>query len=162
MLFLGTEKYPTENAYQSYLEQHGGASNAFTAHENTCFYFDIQHAHLHGALDRFAQFFLAPLFTASATDREMKAVDSENSKNLQSDNWRLKCRRRHSNPVPCTLYHLPCVYRVRCTLYHLPCAIYAAPYAHESHPSATPIFVLLACSALLCALCSRLKDQRST
>lgn len=29
-----------------------------------------------GALNRFAQFFVAPLFTASATQREMHAVDS--------------------------------------------------------------------------------------
>ena len=35
MLFLGTAKYPAENAYQSFLEQHGGSSNAFTQHENT-------------------------------------------------------------------------------------------------------------------------------
>ena len=35
MLFLGTEKYPREDAYQGYLEQHGGSSNAFTQHENT-------------------------------------------------------------------------------------------------------------------------------
>ena len=51
-------------------------------------FFDIQHPFLRGALDRFAQFFLCPLFTEGATDREMKAVDSENSKNLQSDAWR--------------------------------------------------------------------------
>jgi insulysin len=90
MLFLGTERYPQEDAYQSYLEQHGGSSNAFTQHENTTYFFDVQHDFLRGALDRFAQFFLCPLFTESATAREMKAVDSENSKNLQSDAWRLQ------------------------------------------------------------------------
>jgi secreted Zn-dependent insulinase-like peptidase len=42
-----------------------------------------------GALDRFAQFFISPLFTDSATAREMQAVDSENNKNLQNDAWRL-------------------------------------------------------------------------
>ena len=89
MLFLGTEKYPKEDAYQNYLEQHGGSSNAFTQHEATTYFFDVQHDFLPGALDRFAQFFLCPLFTESATTREMNAVDSENSKNLQSDPWRL-------------------------------------------------------------------------
>ena len=34
---------------------------------------------------RFAQFFICPLFTASATDRELNAVNSENSNNEQSD-----------------------------------------------------------------------------
>jgi insulysin len=40
-------------------------------------------------LDRFAQFFIEPLFLASTLDRELRAVDSENKKNLQSDQWRL-------------------------------------------------------------------------
>jgi len=89
MLFLGTEKYPDESAYQSYLSSHGGSSNAYTAFENTNYHFDVMHHHLAGALDRFAQFFTCPLFTESATGRELKAIDSENSKNLQSDTWRL-------------------------------------------------------------------------
>ena len=44
---------------------------------------------LYGALDRFGQFFIAPLFLADTVDRELKAVDSENKKNLQNDGWRL-------------------------------------------------------------------------
>lgn len=44
---------------------------------------------LYGALDRFAQFFVKPLFLESTLDRELRAVDSENKKNLQSDVWRL-------------------------------------------------------------------------
>ena len=44
---------------------------------------------LYGALDRFSQFFIAPLFLEETLDRELRAVDSENKKNLQSDNWRM-------------------------------------------------------------------------
>ena len=67
------------------------SSRALTwqAFENTNYYFDVTQPHLHDALDRFAQFFLCPCFTESATSRELKAVDSENAKNLQADNWRL-------------------------------------------------------------------------
>jgi insulysin len=36
-----------------------------------------------GALSRFADFFAAPLFTEAATAREVAAIDSEHSKNLQ-------------------------------------------------------------------------------
>lgn len=43
---------------------------------------------LNGALDRFAQFFIAPLFSETCTEREMKAVDSEYNLNLQNDFWR--------------------------------------------------------------------------
>lgn len=88
MLFMGTETYPEENAYQAFLSSHGGNSNAYTAQENTVYYFDVQSGHLEGALDIFASFFVCPLFSDSSTDREMNAVDSENSKNLQSDAWR--------------------------------------------------------------------------
>lgn len=38
---------------------------------------------------RFAQFFISPLFTEGATEREVNAVNSENDKNLPSDAWRL-------------------------------------------------------------------------
>lgn len=55
---------------------------------------------LYGALDRFAQFFICPLFLSSTLDRELKAVDSENKKNLQSDNWRLsQLSKSLSNPA---------------------------------------------------------------
>mmetsp|Transcript_15952 Transcript_15952/g.22803 ORF Transcript_15952/g.22803 Transcript_15952/m.22803 type:complete len:909 (-) Transcript_15952:68-2794(-) len=89
MLFMGTEKYPDENSYNEYLSQHGGSSNAYTDAENTNYYFDVAADHLAGALDRFAQFFINPLFTPSATERELQAVDSEHAKNLHNDHWRL-------------------------------------------------------------------------
>lgn len=89
MLFLGTEKYPDENSYSEFLNKHGGNSNAFTACEHTNYHFEVLPDYLEDALDRFAQFFIAPLFTSSSTDRELMAVDSENKKNLQNDSWRL-------------------------------------------------------------------------
>ncbi|XP_076461437.1 insulin-degrading enzyme-like [Babylonia areolata] len=89
MLFLGTEKYPEENAYSKFLSEHGGSSNAFTSLEHTNYFFDVAPDGLAGALDRFAQFFLCPLFTPSATEREVNAVNSENDRNLQSDPWRM-------------------------------------------------------------------------
>lgn len=89
LLFLGTEKYPKENDYNSYLSKNSGYSNAFTSSLHTNYYFEIKNDALHGALDRFSQFFIKPLFSPSGKDREINAVDSENKKNLQSDTWRL-------------------------------------------------------------------------
>ncbi|GMF36189.1 unnamed protein product [Phytophthora lilii] len=89
MLFLGTAKYPDENSYSGFLTARGGASNAFTSGRDTNFYFDVGAAHLREALDRFAQFFIAPLFTPSATERETAAVDSEATNYLQDDSWRI-------------------------------------------------------------------------
>ena len=89
MLFMGTTKYPDENDYNVYLNSHGGNSNAFTDLESTNYYLDINSEFLEGALDRFAQFFSNPLFTESATERELQAIDSEHGKNILSDYWRL-------------------------------------------------------------------------
>ena len=58
------------------LQEHGGSSNAFTAAEHTNYYFDVSPEALEPALDRFCQFFLSPLFTPSATSREVNAVNS--------------------------------------------------------------------------------------
>ncbi|XP_064466057.1 insulin-degrading enzyme-like isoform X2 [Ornithodoros turicata] len=89
MLFLGTEKYPEENAYHKYLSQHAGTANAFTANDHTCYYFDVAPEFLEQALDRFASFFVCPLFNEDASDREANAVHSEHEKNIQNDTWRL-------------------------------------------------------------------------
>ncbi|XP_039310540.1 insulin-degrading enzyme isoform X2 [Solenopsis invicta] len=88
MLFLGTEKYPQQNDYNMYLSQNGGASNAETHTDHTTYYFDITPEKLGGALDRFAQFFLAPLFTETLTELELNAINLEHEKNLANDTWR--------------------------------------------------------------------------
>lgn len=95
MLFLGTEKYPNENDYNKFLSEHGGVSNAATYSDHTNYYFDVVPEHLADALDRFSQFFLNPLFTEAATDRELNAVNSENHKNLSSDIWRIDQLDKH-------------------------------------------------------------------
>ncbi|ORX53679.1 hypothetical protein DM01DRAFT_1336212 [Hesseltinella vesiculosa] len=89
LLFMGTEKYPKENDYFSYLSEHSGYANAWTSSEHTNYYFEVGHQWLDGALDRFAHFFIDPLFLNTCTDREIRAVDSEHKKNLQSDSWRV-------------------------------------------------------------------------
>ncbi len=85
MLFLGTEKYPKAGEYQEFISQHGGRYNAFTAAENTNYFFEIDKEQLAPALDRFAQFFVAPLFSAEYVERERKAVHSEYVAKLKDD-----------------------------------------------------------------------------
>ena len=62
MLFLGTKKYPQVGEYDKYLSEFQGYNNAFTAREHTNYHFEVNHDGFRGALDRFAQFFIAPLF----------------------------------------------------------------------------------------------------
>jgi insulysin len=88
MLFLGTAKYPQAGEYQDYIASHGGSHNAYTAYENTNYYFSIDQPYLAEALDRFSQFFIAPLFTQDYVDRERNAVHSEYQSGLQDDSRR--------------------------------------------------------------------------
>ncbi|OAY40427.1 insulin-degrading enzyme-like 1, peroxisomal [Manihot esculenta] len=95
MLFYASEKYPLEGSYSKYILENGGRYNAYTTYEHTNFHFDVNSDCFEEALDRFAQFFLAPLLSADATMREIKAVDSENRKNLLSDGWRIHQLQKH-------------------------------------------------------------------
>ncbi|MBV0932718.1 insulinase family protein [Marinobacterium weihaiense] len=88
MLFLGTEKYPEADSYQQFISSHGGSHNAFTAYENTNYFFDVKASALPEAVDRFSQFFIAPLFTAKYVDRERHAVHSEYQAKLRDDGRR--------------------------------------------------------------------------
>ncbi|MEH6471914.1 MAG: insulinase family protein [Halopseudomonas sp.] len=88
MLFLGTDKYPEAGAYQAYISQHGGSHNAFTAHDRTNYFFDIDKSKLEPALDRFSRFFIAPLFSPEYVDRERHAVHSEYQSKLKEDGRR--------------------------------------------------------------------------
>ncbi|XP_073964401.1 insulin-degrading enzyme-like [Choristoneura fumiferana] len=78
-----------ENEYNKFLSEHGGSSNASTSSDHTTYYFDVLPDYLGKSLDIFAQFFIAPLFTETATGRELSAVNSEHEKNTSSDTWRL-------------------------------------------------------------------------
>ena len=115
------DQYPGENEYNSYLSKFGGSSNAYTDKTSTNYYFEVSSSAtsnsalssannsrsnlprskdkspLYGALDRFSQFFVKPLFLEDVLDRELQAVDSENKKNLQSDVWRMQQLTRSSS-----------------------------------------------------------------
>ncbi|MFQ5673596.1 MAG: insulinase family protein [Nitrospinales bacterium] len=88
MLFLGTQKYPEVGSFKKYLNANSGASNAYTAKSITNYFFQVSHEAFEGALDRFSDFFKAPLFDEHYAEREVNAVSSEHDKNVMSDGWR--------------------------------------------------------------------------
>ncbi|MGJ8662704.1 MAG: insulinase family protein [Marinicella sp.] len=99
MLFLGTEKYPKAGEYNEYLKKNGGSSNAYTSLEDTNYFFDVKNDAFDEALDRFAQFFIAPTMDPQYVDREKNAVDSEYSLKIKEDSRRInEANRQTINP----------------------------------------------------------------
>lgn len=88
MLFLGTEKYPEPGEYQEFISEHGGSHNAYTSSEHTNYFFDVDARHFDESLDRFAQFFVAPLFSEAYVDRERHAVESEYKLRIKNESRR--------------------------------------------------------------------------
>jgi insulysin len=89
MLFKGSKAYPEEGNFQQYVKDHGGVTNAFTACSCTQYIFSISHESFESSLDRFAHFFIDPLFNFAESKKELKAVNDEFERNREDDNWRL-------------------------------------------------------------------------
>lgn len=88
MIFMGSEKYPGENDYDSFITSHGGFDNAFTEQDCTVYYFDISTEYLEPALDRFAHCFIDPILPVGSLERELLAIDSEFCLAVNSDQSR--------------------------------------------------------------------------
>ena len=89
MLFLGTEKYPDADEYQSFIKQNGGSNNAYTSFDHTNYYFSISPPSFEQALDRFSRFFIDPTFDEIYVDRERSVVHSEYQARKKDEGRRL-------------------------------------------------------------------------
>jgi len=67
---------------------HSGSTNAFTEHEKTTYFFDMNVKEFPFALKMFSRMFANPLFDKTLMNKEINAVSSENDKNLNSESWR--------------------------------------------------------------------------
>ena len=85
MLFLGTKKYPEPNSFQTFVQENGGYSNAYTATDHTNYFFQIGEDALQEALDRYSDYFKSPTFDKDYSDKERNAVDSEWSMGKSND-----------------------------------------------------------------------------
>ncbi|TBU47821.1 LuxS/MPP-like metallohydrolase [Dichomitus squalens] len=95
MIMKGSEPYPDEGDFTSFITANGGAKNGVTGPMSTHYYFSLNPTQLEGGLSRLAAFFYAPLFTESLAAREINAVDSEFKRNLQNDARRLLQLSKH-------------------------------------------------------------------
>ena len=88
MLFIATEKYPEVDGFTKFVHKHGGSYSAYTASDRTTYHFQLKADRLPEALDRFAQFFIAPRFDPDYVEREKESVQSEYQVQSKQDNWR--------------------------------------------------------------------------
>lgn len=83
LLFMGSEKYPSENEYESYVAKHGGTTNAYTEWEYTVYSLSIPKSHLIGALDRWPTFSSNPSFEKMPwIENSTRSSPSFNSKRI--------------------------------------------------------------------------------
>lgn len=100
MLFLGTAPFPAAGEYQDFINKHGGNHNAFTAHDVTNYFFELDNDALADALDRFAPFFISPTFDAKYVEREKNAVNAEYTSKSKDDGRRIySAEKQAMNPV---------------------------------------------------------------
>lgn len=87
-LFLGSEKYPEEDALFQYVMGRGGGGNAYTAMEETNYFFQIDNAGFSHAFDILTDMVAAPLLAEEPLSREYQAVNSEYEKDFIIDGWK--------------------------------------------------------------------------
>ncbi|MBV2129179.1 insulinase family protein [Arsukibacterium indicum] len=85
LLFMGTERYPDPASYNGFMAQNGGAANAYTWLDITNYMFQINNPSYDEALDRFSDFFKAPLLLPEYTEKERNAVNAEWSMRREMD-----------------------------------------------------------------------------
>lgn len=107
MVFLGSGRpgCAGESSFTDFLATAKGDHNAYTSLNTTTFHYSLANTHMERSLEIFSGFFACPLMTQDCALREMKAVDSENSKNIQNDPRR-EYQLMRSTGKPGTLHHV--------------------------------------------------------
>ena len=96
MLLQSTKKYPAANDYYRFISDHGGKRNAYTDSDRTVYAMSIPQEALLEAMDRFAQFFVAPTFDEEAMARELQVIHQEFLRYRDSDAWRAQELLKHA------------------------------------------------------------------
>ena len=87
MLFLGNKKFPSENTFSDTLSKYNGIYNAFTSNDKTVYYFESDNNGFIEIFNIFSSMFYSPLFDIKFIEKEINAVNSEHSKNINNDLW---------------------------------------------------------------------------
>ena len=113
LLFMGSEKYPDEAEYRAFMSEHSGFGNAYTAKENTVFFFSINADFLQPALDRYVvalmnldllNFSFSPCFPPLVwNENEMPSILNFFFISIMTSGGTLMCRASYpTTPIPFT------------------------------------------------------------
>jgi insulysin len=84
---MGSEKYPDQNEYHSYIQMCSGENNAFTSDNLTCYYLELETTFLKKGIEMLSWFFRKPLLDSKHILSEKEIINSEHQKNILSDPW---------------------------------------------------------------------------
>lgn len=77
LLFLGTERFPTNEGLMAYVQRHGGQVNASTRERTTEFFFELPAATFTGGLERLADMLTLPRLALEDQLREREVLHAE-------------------------------------------------------------------------------------
>lgn len=87
LLFMGSEKYPEQNEYTSYIQTCGGNFNAYTADYMTLYYLELDNSFFRKGVEMLSWFFKKPLLDMKYINSEREIINSEHEKNILDDMW---------------------------------------------------------------------------
>lgn len=77
LLFLGTERFPTNEGLMAYVQRHGGQVNASTRERTTDFFFELSEPNFADGLDRLAHMLTHPRLALEDQLREREVLHAE-------------------------------------------------------------------------------------
>ncbi|KAH7648952.1 peptidase insulinase like peptidase [Cryptosporidium bovis] len=89
LLFINSEKYPDLDGFMKFIGLHNGYTNAHTHSYKTVYELTVDSLSFDEALDRFSEFFKAPLFDDTYTYKELMAIENEFNYAKTDDDLRL-------------------------------------------------------------------------
>jgi len=108
VLFHGTKKYPSSNAFSNFIRAHGGLRNARTTFVDTTFYYKIPFQYLKQSLDMFSQFFISALLDENIVKREISLVNEEHLVSKHNDIRKLELLMRYVSNRNHSLFKFSC------------------------------------------------------
>ncbi len=77
LLFLGTERFPTDEALMAYVQRHGGQVNASTRERTTDFFFELPVSSFSAGLERLSEMLARPRMNLDDQLREREVLQAE-------------------------------------------------------------------------------------